>query len=160
MQNTTSTAGASPLSEDERRALRSVAGAMIPASQQYGVPGADDDAIFADILASLGPDAPLVSAALQRLDAFCGGTFADQSEAQQQTACEAFRNEGSPLVMVLVRATVQCYYRDDRVMRSVNMEPRPPYPLGFAVESGDWSLLDPVRARGRIYRAAPDERQE
>ncbi len=155
MQKTTSIAGASPLSEDERRALRSVAGAMIPASQEYGVPGADDDVIFADILASLGPDAPLVGAALQRLDALCGGSFAGQGAAEQQAACAALRSESAPLVMALARVTVQCYYRDDRVMRSLNMETRPPYPLGFEVESGDWSLLDPVRARGKIYRDAP-----
>jgi len=131
---------------------------MIPASQEYRVPGADDDAIFADIVSSLGTDARLVVAALQRLAALSGGIFAEQSGAQQLLACEAFRNERSPLVTVLERVTVQCYYRDDRVMQSLNMEPRPPYPRGFEVESGDWSLLDPVRARGRIYRDAPENR--
>jgi len=155
MQNTTSIAGASPLSAGQGRALRCVAGAMIPASREYGVPGADDDAIFADILASLGSDAPLVRTALQRLDALCGGSFAEQDAAAQQAACAALRSESAPLVMALARVTVQCYYRDDRVMRSLNMEPRPPYPLGFEVESGDWSLLEPVRARGKIYRDAP-----
>jgi hypothetical protein len=39
-------------------------------------------------------------------------------------------------------------------MRSLGMEPRPPYPKGFAVEQGDWSLLDPVRARPTLYRDA------
>ena len=155
MQKSTSIAGASLLSADERRALLCAAGAMIPASQEYGLPGADDDAIFTDILASLGPDAPLVRTALQRLDALCGGSFAGQGGAGRQAACDALRNESSLLVAVLVRVTVQCYYRDDRVMRSLNMEPRPPYPLGFQVESGDWSLLDPVRARGKIYRDVP-----
>jgi len=155
MQKTTSIAGTAALSADERRALRCVAGAMIPASQEYGVPGADDDAIFADILASLGPDAPLVSTALQRLDALCGGNFTGQGVAAQQAACAELRKESAPLAMALARVTIQCYYRDDRVMRSLNMELRPPYPLGFEVESGDWSLLDPVRARGKMYRDTP-----
>ena len=155
MQNTTSTEGASLLSADERRALRCVAGAMIPANREYRVPGADDDAIFADILASLGPDEALVSAALQRLDVLCGGSVAGRDAAAQQAACAALSEESAPLAAVLARVTVQCYYRDDRVMRSLNMEPRPPYPLGFEVESGDWSLLEPVRARGKIYRDAP-----
>ena len=155
MGHAASMTGEPRLTADERRSLRCLARIMIPASREYGVPGADDDVIFADIVASLGPDARVVGTALRRLDALCGGTFADQSEAQQQMACEAFRNEGSPQVMVLVRVTAQCYYRDDRVMRSLNMEPRPPYPLGFEVESGDWSLLDPVRARGKIYCDTP-----
>jgi hypothetical protein len=155
MRETTSIAGEIQLSADERRSLRCLVGIMIPASKEYGVPGADDDAIFSDIVASLGPDARFVSAALGRLDALCGGSFADQGSAGRQAACEALRNESSPLVAVLVRVTVQCYYRDDHVMRSLNMEPRPPYPLGFEVESGDWSLLDPVRARGKIYRDVP-----
>jgi len=48
--------------------------------------------------------------------------------------------------------TAQCYYRDDRVMLSIGMEPRPPHPLGYVVEQGDWSLLDPVRGRDDLYR--------
>lgn len=38
------------------------------------------------------------------------------------------------------------------VLRSLDMEPRPPFPKGFAVEQGDWSLLEPVKRRGRLYR--------
>jgi hypothetical protein len=52
----------------------------------------------------------------------------------------------------LTRIILQCYYRDDRVMRSLGMEPRPLFPKGFEVEQGDWSLLDPVRARPTLYR--------
>jgi hypothetical protein len=52
----------------------------------------------------------------------------------------------------LVRVVLLCYYRDDRVMRSLGQEPRPPFPKGHVVEQGDWSLLDPVRKRPRMYR--------
>jgi hypothetical protein len=48
----------------------------------------------------------------------------------------------------------RCYYRDDRVMRAIGMEVRAPYPLGFKVEQGDLSLLEPVRLRGKKYRDA------
>ena len=57
--------------------------------------------------------------------------------------------------VAMVNATVQCYYRDDRVMRSLDMEARPPFPKGFDVEQGDWTLLDPVRSRPKLYRDAP-----
>jgi hypothetical protein len=40
-------------------------------------------------------------------------------------------------------------------MRSLGMEPRPPWPKGFDVPQGDWFLLEPVCARGKIYRDVP-----
>src|SRR6202022_921354 len=58
---------------------------------------------------------------------------------------------GAPLT-ALVRVVLLCYYRDDRVMRSLGQEPRPPFPKGHVVEQGDWSLLDPVRKRPRMHR--------
>lgn len=139
----------SGLTADETTALRCVAGMMIPASAAYDVPGADDDTIFADIVRSLGPDLGTVKLALARLDALAGGRFADASH----TAAEAFRAQGGPLATALSRVVAQAYYRDDRVMRSLGMEPRPPFPKGFEVEQGDWSLLDPVRSRAPFWRS-------
>ena len=46
----------------------------------------------------------------------------------------------------------QCYYRDDRVVRSLGMELRPPHPEGYAVDQGDWSVLDQVRKRQPFHR--------
>jgi hypothetical protein len=43
---------------------------------------------------------------------------------------------------------------DDRVVRSLGLEPRPPHPKGHVLEDGDWSLLDPVRARALTWRRA------
>jgi hypothetical protein len=40
-------------------------------------------------------------------------------------------------------------------MRSLGMEARAPFPKGFEVPAGDYDLLDPVRARGPIWRDAP-----
>jgi hypothetical protein len=44
------------LTPAEWRDLRRLAAFMVPASAEYGVPGADDEAIFADIVRSLGRD--------------------------------------------------------------------------------------------------------
>jgi hypothetical protein len=55
----------------------------------------------------------------------------------------------------LIRVVLQCYYRDDRVLRSLNLELRPPFPLGYTLEQGDWSLLDPVKARPPMWRKVP-----
>ncbi len=142
------------LSNAEQHALRCVAALMIPASPEHAVPGADDAAIFADILASLTRDAAGVREALKTLDQLCGGVFADLSGTAQRAIAQRLREAHAPLAALLVTAVVRCYYRDDRVMRSLGMEVRPPFPQGFEVEQGDWSLLDPVRARGKIYRDA------
>lgn len=143
------------LSAKEREALRCLVGCMIPASAAYAVPGADDQSIFADIVASLGPDAPAVREALRVLDALSEGGFAALAYAERLPVAQAFRARHAGLAAVLERVTAQCYYRDDRVMRSLGMDVRPPFPRGFEVEQGDWSLLDPVRARARIYRDPP-----
>lgn len=142
------------LTAGERATLRSVVALMIPASAEFGVPGADDDAIFADIVGSLGRDADPVRRALREIDERAGGAFAQRPPDEREAIARRFRDEQPALAALLVEVTVRCYYRDDRVMRSLGMEPRPPFPDGFEVEPGDLSLLDPVRARGRIWRDA------
>ena len=128
---------------------------MIPADVAYGVPGADDDAIFADIVSSIGPDTGPVGDALRQLEALAGRPYADLEFDRQQAVAQAFRSADPLPAARLVGLVVTCYYRDDRVMRSLGMEPRPPFPQGFELEAGDWSLLDPVRARSKMYREVP-----
>ena len=125
---------------------------MIPASAEYGVPSAADDAIFGDILQSIGPDAGHVTAVLEALDAMSGSPFADLNPQRRDAIAAQLRETGGEALVYLTRIILQCYYRDDRVVRSLGMEPRPPFPKGFEVEQGDWSLLDPVRARPTLYR--------
>src|SRR5271154_4759200 len=143
------------LSGDQRRSLQCLAEMMIPAGAEFGVPSAGDDAIFADILQSLGRDAGHVTAVLQALDAMSGGPFADLDPQRRDTVAAQLRETGGEALTYLTRIILQCYYRDDRVMRSLGMEPRPPFPKGFEVEQGDWSLLDPVRARPKLFREVP-----
>jgi hypothetical protein len=125
---------------------------MIPASAEYGVPSAGNDAIVGDILRSLGRDADHVIALLRTLDAMSGGRFADLDPRRREAVATQLRETGGEALGYLTRIILQCYYRDDRVMRSLGMELRPPFPKGFEVEQGDWSLLDPVRARPKVYR--------
>ncbi len=140
------------LSADERRGLAGFAGVMIPASAEYAVPGADDPAIVADMVSTLGRDAPGVRAALQRLDALAEGCFADLPEARREDVAHRLREEGGAALATLCRVVLQCYYRDDRVLLSLGIEPRPPFPKGHVLEQGDWSLLDPVRQRASMWR--------
>jgi hypothetical protein len=140
------------LSANQTRELSAFAGTMIPASAHYGVPGADDAQIFADILKSLGRDRDDVGRALARLAELAGGSFADLPAERRLDVANDFRAEGGPALAAITRVVLLCYYRDDRVMHSLGQEPRPPFPKGHIVEQGDWSLLDPVKARRPFYR--------
>lgn len=138
------------LTAEQARDLRALAGAIIPPSRDYGVPGADDELIFNDILRSLERDQDDIACALAQLAG--GGAFADLSPERRAEVAASFREVGGAPLAALVRVVLLCYYRDDRVMRSLGQEPRPPFPKGHVVEQGDWSLLDPVRARPPMYR--------
>jgi hypothetical protein len=143
------------LSARQRGDLRVIAAMMIPPSVEYEVPGADDPAIQADILATLGRDAGRVSEALDHLARLAGASLAEFDDARRETIAKEFRATGGDSVAILMRVILQCYYRDDRVLRSLGLELRPPYPKGYGLEQGDWSLLDPVKARPPIWRRTP-----
>jgi len=155
MRRSTMTAVENPSAEltpEQLRDLRRLAGFMVPASAEYGVPGADDEAILADIVRSLGSDKDDVREALAILREIAGGDFAGLDEASAEAAAMTLLGREHPVIAALGRAVLQCYYRDDRVMHALGIEPRAPYPQGRVLEPGDWSLLDPVRGRPRMWR--------
>jgi hypothetical protein len=142
------------LSPTQRDDLRTVAAMIIPASEEYKVPGADDAAVQADILATLGRDTDMVRQALDHLARLAGKPLADLDPARRDAVAKEFRATGGTAAATLVRVVLQCYYRDDRVLRSLGLELRAPFPLGYTLEQGDWSLLDPVKARPSSLRRA------
>ncbi len=129
------------LSDSECDQLHRIAGILIPPSDELGVPGADDPVIFADIVKSIGRDLADVRAALNRLEGHDAVSILDTVSAA---------SDG--VMVVLGRVILQCYYRDDRVLLSLGVEPRPPFPKGHVLEQGDWSLLDVVRQRKPFWR--------
>lgn len=143
---------ATELTPAERRDLCRLAGFMVPASAEYGVPGADDERIFADIIRSLGRDRNDVRGALALLRDIAGGDFTSLDEATAERAVTALLGRDGAMITALGRAVLQCFYRDDRVFRALGIEPRAPYPKGRELEQGDWSLLDAVRGRPRLWR--------
>jgi hypothetical protein len=142
------------LTQRQRNDLRTVAAMIIPASDEYKVPGADDAAVQADMLNTLGRDTAPVIAALDHLARLAGKPLAELDSAQQDKVATEFRASGGGPAATLVRVVLQCYYRDDRVLRSLGLELRAPFPKGHVLQDGDWSLLDPVRARSPNLRRA------
>jgi hypothetical protein len=131
--------------------LQALAGRLIPASAEHKIPGADDPLIFADVEAVLAQNRGELSGLLGELARLGAARITEQSLEALLANLGAGHPEAFGLVGV---AVIQAYYRDDRVMESLGIEARPPFPKGYAVEEGDFSLVEPVRARGAIWRAA------
>ena len=140
------------LTRAQRADLRAIAAMIIPASDEYKVPGADDPAIQADIVATLGRDTAPVAQALDYLAKLAGQPLAELEPDRRDAVAREFRSSGGAAAATLVRVVLQCYYRDDRVLRSLGIELRAPFPKGHVLPEGDWSLLDPVKARGGRMR--------
>jgi hypothetical protein len=143
---------ATGLSPAEARDLQRIAGIMIPADDTYRLPGADEPAIFADTVRTLGRDTADVRAALVALSDLAGGSFGSLDDARAATVAMRLLAQTDPAVRVLGRVVLAAYYRDDRVVRSLGREARPPFPQGHTLPDGDWSLLDAVKARPQFWR--------
>jgi hypothetical protein len=143
---------AETLTQGQRNDLCVIAAMIIPASDEYKVPGADDSAIQADMLATLGRDTMLVRQALDHLARLAGRPLSELDQGKRDAVATELRATGGAAAATLVRVVLQCYYRDDRVLRSLGHELRAPFPKGYTLEQGDWSLLDPVKARPSSLR--------
>jgi hypothetical protein len=94
------------------------------------MPGADEEAIFADILPSLGRGRNDVRKALATLREIVGGDFAGLDETKAEAAAMTLPRREDPGTTALGRAVLRCYYRDNRMMCAMGLEPRPPYSQG------------------------------
>ena len=132
---------------------------IIPASVDFTLPSASDPQIFADLVNTAQRHRDEVRYALSALEAVAyeeaRSEFCELDDKNRIMILESFRRTYVKAADLLATLTVQCYYRDSRVMRSLNMESRAPHPIGFEVNRGNWSLLDPVRNRTPSFRKLP-----
>lgn len=132
-----------PLTRHDQALLQTLCRLIVPADAEYQVPGADDALIFADILHSVRTNLEPIK---------LGIDYASELEVSIEQATPML--EGRAELAPLVSMVMQCYYRDDRVMEALGMEARAPFPKGYEVPEGDWSMLEAVQARGKIWRDA------
>lgn len=140
------------LSASELRDFRRLSAIMVPASDEFGLPGAGDEAIFADIVRCLGRDLSAVREALGELARMSGGHFSELTDAVAEKTAMALLNRPGPVTAALGQAVLQCYYRDSRVFLALGREYRPPFPKGHVLEQGDFGLLEAVQGRPRMWR--------
>ena len=143
-----------PYSVEEREVLRQIAGILIPESDEYGVPGADDEAIFARILVLASERAESIRSEIEALqtrakvrhdEGFLGLDGAQQTVLLRDEKTSRFLGR-------MIHCTATAYYEDGRVLQSIDLKSTPPFPGGHEIEQGDWSLLEPVKARAPFYR--------
>lgn len=153
-------AGPGPhLTSAQRETLRILLDMIVPASTDGRLPGAAE---FDLVLRHVAQTEGVLGTLQAHLDvlqreavAQFGAAFAALDGAGRAALLDQLRARDPVLLQQLALEAVTCYYQQDRVLEGLGMEARPPYPKGYQVEQGDLSLLDPVIARGKIYRDAP-----
>ena len=90
------------LTTRESRNLQRLAGFMVPSDAEYGIPGADDEAIFADIVRSLGRDAQAVRTALATLQEIAGEDFCSMGAVKAEAAAMTLLSRDDPAVKGLL----------------------------------------------------------
>ena len=96
--------------------------------------------------------APEKTATIAAIVVKSGGAFAALGQDRREALINDYYAGRSAPIMILGRVILGAYYRDDRVLSALGVEPRPPFPKGYTVEQGDWSLLDAVRNRPQLWR--------
>ncbi len=147
------------LTAAQRETLRAVLDMIIPASGDGRFPSAADVDVLDHIRESTSRLLPALREDLGRLDKLAakrsGSAFAQLTDSDRVRVAEEIRRAEPDFLKDLALQAATCYYQDDRVLRALGVEARPPFPKGYEVVSGDLSLLDPVRKRGKLYRDTP-----
>jgi len=148
----------SGFSDDERRALASVLDQIIPESRDGALPGAGQLGLAEHIEETQRqtPELrPAIDEGLTALGEILGARGAagleDLDGAQRLEVMNELVAKAPAFVTGLVFHTYVAYYQHARVVEALGLEPRPPHPQGYALESGDLSPLEALRRRGPIF---------
>ncbi len=145
------------LSDSHCLTLNALLDTMIPPDRGLSIPGAGDPAIVDQVLKSLrSASIPRIAQGLSDIEnstlESTGRKFSDLDQSEREKWFNENRFASEDFVRILGSLAIHCYYTDARVMESLGMEARSPFPDGFEIEQGDWSLLEPVKAKPKIYR--------
>lgn len=148
-----------PLSSAARETLTCVLDEIIPPSHDGRLPGAGELGLAEPVWKALQTRPELRPALAQGLAALDerarerrASRFAALPGADRRPVLEQVGADVPAFLPGLVLQTCAAYYEDARVLRAHGHEARPPYPAGFEVDPTDFSILDPVRRRPKLYR--------
>jgi hypothetical protein len=78
--------------------------------------------------------------------------FGALSRTARVSMLKALESAEPTFIPTLLTLACVGYYSNEQVLVALNGEARPPHPNGYTLEPDDWSLLEPVRARPKLYR--------
>lgn len=145
-----------PFNDTQRAALEVLMDLLIPASADGRMPAARTLGLYDNVATMRAADRTLFEQGLADLDTRAtllhGAAFARVSLVQAKALVDQLRDERSAFVQSFMAQTVGRYVSHPVVMPLIGLEPRPLWPKGNVVAEGDWSLLDVVKQRAKIYR--------
>jgi hypothetical protein len=77
---------------------------------------------------------------------------AARSLTEKLARLQALAQDAPAVFQALLVHAYGAYYTHPRVVEALGLPPRPPFPKGYDVPATDFSLLDPVRRRAKLYR--------
>lgn len=144
------------LSPQAREALSCMLDEIIPPSSDGRLPGAGELDVGRYVEEKAGPLRPLMAQKLAVLDEHAGRrgaqSFASLSRRDRLALLEETAASEPLFFQSVVFLTYAGYYQSARVIGALGLPVRPPHPEGYALDAGDFSLLDAVRARPKLYR--------
>ncbi len=146
------------LTEAQQETLTAVLDCLIPPDPATGKPGAGELGLAAYVTERLGQAVSALVPGLTALDTRAtssgSGRFAELAPEHRSETLEAYAADDPGFLPGLLFHVYCGYYQQAEVLEGLGMEGRPPHPKGYELGPDDPSLLDPVRARGAVYRRA------
>lgn len=150
------TGAIAPFDEMQRAALDRLMDLLIPASPDGRMPAARTLGLYDDGATMRAVDRERFERGLADLDGRSrqahGVAFVRLDPEPAKALVERLRAERSAFVQSFVTQTVGRYLSHPQVMPLIGLEARPLWPKGNTVAEGDWSLLDAVKRREKIFR--------
>jgi hypothetical protein len=149
----------SVFSPAEAHVLSGVLDEIVPPRADGALPGAGALGLIARIERAVRehPDLrPAITQGLAALEERAKGrgvgSFPELARDARLEVLNELASAAPAFLPALIFQTYVGYYEDPRVQQALGLEARPPHPKGYAMDPGDLSLLDPVRARPKMYR--------
>ena len=144
-----------PFDAEQLAMLNVLADHIIPKDDSRNMPSAADVPYLDSLVSELEYYIPQLKAELLELNEHSApALFVDLDRDTQQRVLKELSESQPNYLQRFAIHIYSRYYHDPRVLANIGLEARAPYPKGYTeyVKRGDLSLLDPVRARGPIYR--------
>lgn len=156
MNPSTDTATSPMLDAAARACLDRLTDLLIPASPDGRMPAARSLDLYARFDTLGARDREVFVQGLAHLDSLARARFSDGfaalGAAEAMALVEGLRAEASVFLQTFMTQTVGRYLAHPTVMPLIGLEARPHWPKGHVVAEGDWSLIDVVRRRPKMYR--------